>query len=90
MNILSIGGAGYIGSIVSKYLLDNFEHCNVKVFDNLSTGNQDIIKHLDKSSDFILGDILDTEHLTEVLVNHNIDVVLNFASLSLICAIVSS
>ena len=54
MNILVIGGAGYIGSHVCRYFLDR--GISVTVFDNLSSGSR---KNLFPESRFIEGDILD-------------------------------
>ena len=54
MKVLITGGAGYIGSVTSAYLLDNeFE---VNVLDNLSTGHE---KFIDKRAKFFFGDILE-------------------------------
>jgi nucleoside-diphosphate-sugar epimerase len=53
MNILVIGGAGYIGSHVTRELLDR-GHL-VTVFDNLSSG---LRKNLFPEADFVHGDIL--------------------------------
>jgi UDP-glucose 4-epimerase len=53
MNILVIGGAGYIGSHVARELLDRGH--TVAVFDNLSSG---LRENLFKEAAFIHGDIL--------------------------------
>ena len=47
MKALVTGGAGYIGSIVSNYLLDKGHH--VTIIDNLSTGSR---KNLPKKAKF--------------------------------------
>ena len=52
MKVLVVGGAGYIGSHVSRALLDKGHE--VTVFDNLSTG---LTKNLFPESTFIEGDI---------------------------------
>ena len=58
MKVLITGGAGYIGSVTTAYLLDNgFE---VNVLDNLSTGHE---KFIDKRAKFFLGDILDSNSI---------------------------
>ena len=49
MRALVTGGAGYIGSVVSNYLLDKGHH--VTIIDNLSTGS---IKNLPKKRPFII------------------------------------
>ncbi|WP_296333386.1 UDP-glucose 4-epimerase GalE [uncultured Treponema sp.] len=53
MNVLVIGGAGYIGSHVVKELMANGH--KVTVFDNLSSG---LRENLFKENDFIYGNIL--------------------------------
>jgi len=58
MKIAVIGGAGYIGSHVSRELLD-FGH-EVFVYDNLSSG---LRQNLFDEADFTLGDILDVQSL---------------------------
>jgi UDP-glucose 4-epimerase len=58
MKIAVIGGAGYIGSHVSRELLD-FGH-EVFVYDNLSSG---LRQNLFDEADFTLGDILDVKTL---------------------------
>lgn len=62
MKILVIGGAGYIGSHVSKKLLA--EGHQVTVFDNLSTGLKENIL---PSTTFIEGDILFPDQLDSVM-----------------------
>ena len=58
MNILVIGGAGYIGSHVTLALMNDGHR--VTVFDNLSSGSQE---NLFPECRFIKGDILNTEEL---------------------------
>ena len=52
--ILVTGGAGYIGSTVSNYLLDRGHQ--VVIVDNLSTG---FIRNVPKKADFYIFDISD-------------------------------
>jgi UDP-glucose 4-epimerase len=62
VRILVTGGAGYIGSVLSAFLLDcDFE---ITILDNLSTGNQDLI---DPRARFVLGDILDEDNLIDAM-----------------------
>ncbi|MDE6705433.1 MAG: UDP-glucose 4-epimerase GalE [Treponemataceae bacterium] len=63
MNILVIGGAGYIGSHVVKALMAQ-GHA-VTVFDNLSTG---LLQNLFAQNDFIAGDILHPDDLDKAFV----------------------
>ena len=58
MNVLVIGGAGYIGSHVVKELMATGH--KVTVFDNLSSG---LLQNLFKENGFIAGDILYKENL---------------------------
>lgn len=47
MNILITGGAGFIGSHLTEYLLNNTEN-NIIIIDNLCSSNNNIIKNLKK------------------------------------------
>jgi UDP-glucose 4-epimerase len=62
MRVLVTGGAGYIGSVVAAFLIDNGHE--VTTFDNLSNGH---LSSVDKRSHFILGDILKIEELEEAM-----------------------
>jgi len=62
MKIVVIGGAGYIGSHVTRELLDN--GYEVVVYDNLSSGKQ---QNLFPEAQFIEADILDYDELVTVL-----------------------
>ncbi|GAB1484904.1 UDP-glucose 4-epimerase GalE [Treponema sp.] len=62
MKILIIGGAGYIGSHVSREFLDKGHE--VMVFDNLSSGLE---RNLFPEAQFIKGDILDTAALNAAM-----------------------
>ena len=62
MNILIIGGAGYIGSHVTRELLDRGHQ--VTVFDNLSSG---LRENLFPGAAFVHGDILDYTGLSRAM-----------------------
>lgn len=74
MNILVVGGAGYIGSHMVKCLIQGGHH--VMVLDNLSTGYEDAV--LTKT--FFKLDMADSKALTEIFRTYPIDAVFHFAS----------
>jgi UDP-glucose 4-epimerase len=59
--VLVIGGAGYIGSHIVLELCEN--GYDVTVFDNLSTGHK---KNIDSRAEFIRGDILNQNDLSNI------------------------
>ena len=74
MNILVVGGAGYIGSHMVKRLIA--DHHQVVVVDNLSTGYRDAVL----TESFYEVDIADQINLSKVFSQHKIDAVFHFAS----------
>ncbi len=74
MNILIVGGAGYIGSHMVKQLSDA-GHA-VFVLDNLTTGFRDLAKF----GQLIVGDIQDVNFLEGLFRLHSFDGVLHFAA----------
>lgn len=77
--ILCTGGAGFIGSHLVEFLLNNNFH--VRVLDNLSTGNKNNIGHLinNPNFEFIYGDITDLETCKKAC--SNIDIICHQAAL---------
>ncbi len=76
MNILVIGGAGYIGSCTSKALARAGHR--VTVYDNLSTGHRDLVKW----GPLVEGDILDAPRLRDCLKTVRPDGIIHFAAFS--------
>ena len=74
MNVLVIGGAGYIGSHVTYELCD--QGYNVTVLDDLSTG---FINNIDKRANFIQHSFADDSILSKALID--IDCVIHLAAL---------
>lgn len=72
MKILVTGGAGFIGSHITKLLLDMGHQ--VIVYDNLSKG---YLKLVDQRAEFIEGNISDTDMLTQAL--NGVDSVIHMA-----------
>lgn len=79
MNILVIGGAGYIGSHQVKTLCD--KGYQVTVLDNLNTG---FLSAIDSRATFIQGDIRDLDCIRSILIGKKIQAVMHFAALSLV------
>ncbi|MGI8807689.1 MAG: UDP-glucose 4-epimerase GalE [Acidimicrobiales bacterium] len=78
MRALVIGGAGYIGSVVARHLVDAGHH--VTVADNLSKGHRWAVPD---EAEFREVDVRDHAALTSV-VGEGFDAVLHFAALSLV------
>ena len=75
MNILIIGGAGYIGSHVTREFLD-LKHC-CTVYDNLSSG---LRENLFSDAEFVHGDILDYQRLLNAIKGGNFDALVHLAA----------
>ena len=74
MNILVVGGAGYIGSHMVKLL--GQRGCAVTTLDDLSSGHRDAVL----TGDFVQGDMADTELLRGLFARRKYDAVMHFAS----------
>lgn len=75
MNILITGGAGFIGSHLSRKLLD--EGNKVVAVDNLSQGNLDLIKDLLDKDDFVFveADVFDVVKMESIFKHNQFDLV---------------
>jgi UDP-glucose 4-epimerase len=78
MKLLVTGGAGYIGSVVTKQLLEAGHE--VIVFDNLERGHRSAV---DQDAHLIVGDLLDRDAIGGALVG-GFDGVLHFAAFALV------
>jgi UDP-glucose 4-epimerase len=74
MNILVVGGAGYIGSHMVKLLGQH--GCAVTTLDDLSSGHRDAVT----AGDFVQGDMADIKLLRRVFAARKYDAVMHFAS----------
>ena len=84
-NFLVTGGAGFIGSNFTRYLLRTYSDCRVVVYDKLTyAGNLDNLKDVARDFadryTFVLGDICDAERVRSVVRTYQIDTIVNFAA----------
>ncbi|MFH1485577.1 MAG: UDP-glucose 4-epimerase GalE [Chloroflexota bacterium] len=75
MKVLVVGGAGYIGSITARRLLE--QGIEVIVYDNLSTGHR---RAVSDGALFVDGDLADGTRLDGVFRKYKIDAVMHFAA----------
>jgi len=78
LTVLVVGGAGYIGSHITKMLLE--EGHKAIILDNLSTGHKQLIL----GGEFVLGDLGDVSLLDRIFQQYRIDAVMHFAAFSLV------
>ena len=78
MNYVITGGAGFIGSYITKALVEQGH--NVTILDNLNTGKEKNLELIKKKINFVKGDILDNKLLEEIMVD--IDGVFHQAALA--------
>jgi UDP-glucose 4-epimerase len=75
MNILITGGAGYIGSHVTKQLIDR--KYNIIILDNLKTGDKRLIN---QKANFIKGDIRNKKVVKNIIEEYNIRTIIHLAA----------
>lgn len=78
MNVLVVGGAGYIGSHMVR-MLDRNGH-DVTVLDNLSTGFAPAVT----AGELVVGDMADQSLVEKILGGKKIDAVMHFAACALV------
>jgi dTDP-glucose 4,6-dehydratase len=81
--VLITGGAGFIGSNFVRYILTKYPHCRVVVYDKLTyAGNLDSLVDVenDPRYSFVRGDICDRELVGQVVREHEIEAIVNFAA----------
>ena len=83
MKILITGGAGYIGSHITKQLLEQTQH-NIYVLDNLTTGFNSTINTLQniRSFSFLQIDLANFEQVADVFKTTKIEAIFHFAAYS--------
>lgn len=75
MKILVTGGAGYIGSFMTKRLLDDGHQ--VVVADNLKRGHKEAV---DTRAELVVGDLRDERFLKTLFEHHQIEAIIHFAA----------
>jgi dTDP-glucose 4,6-dehydratase len=81
VNILVTGGAGFIGSNFTRYWVEQHPDDRVVVLDLLTyAGNLENLDDLEGRFTFVQGDIAATDRMADVLREHQVDVVVNFAA----------
>ncbi|EOW9526948.1 dTDP-glucose 4,6-dehydratase [Bacillus cytotoxicus] len=83
MNILVTGGAGFIGSNFIHYILRTHQTYRIINYDLLTySGNLDNLQsvHQDSRYFFVQGDIQNRELVQNVILQHRIDCIMNFAA----------
>jgi len=80
MKYMVVGGAGFIGSHVTKKLIAEKPEVEVLIYDNFSSGSEEHLGTLlnDKRLQIIKGDIKDLERLTKAV--EGVDIVYSLAS----------
>ena len=78
MNILVVGGAGYIGSHACRHLIDAGH--TVSVYDNLSRGHREAVPE----GLLIEGEVADRGKLVRVIRERQIEAVMHFAAFALV------
>ena len=79
MNVLVVGGAGYIGSHMVR-ILTRTNHTPI-IFDNLSTGHKKLVP---KNTAFFKGDLKNLPDIEKVFKKYKIDAVMHFAASALV------
>ncbi|MEZ4642854.1 MAG: dTDP-glucose 4,6-dehydratase [Chloroflexota bacterium] len=82
-NIMVTGGAGFIGSNFTTYMLNKYPEYNIIVYDKLTyAGNLDNLLQVTGNPryTFVHGDICDAAAVAQTIQTHNIDTIVNFAA----------
>jgi dTDP-glucose 4,6-dehydratase len=84
-NLMITGGAGFIGSNFTRYMLQAYPDYHVVVYDKLTyAGNLDNLKDVERDFEgryaFVKGDICDADKVGQTLREQQIDTVVNFAA----------
>lgn len=82
-NLLITGGAGFIGANFVHYMLASYDDLNLVVYDKLTyAGNLENLQPVadDPRYTFYQGDICDAAQVEQIIQQHDIDTIVNFAA----------
>lgn len=77
LRVLITGGAGYIGSVVNRYLLSQYRHIETIVLDSFVNGHKDALPY---DQIYYEGDCRDVKLLDKIFSETKIDVVIHLAA----------
>src|SRR5690606_34326269 len=83
MHVLVTGGAGFIGSNFIRYMLQQHEQVHIVNLDLLTyAGNSENLQEFtnDPRYTFVKGNIGDSQLVDNLIQQHNIDIIVNFAA----------
>lgn len=83
MHVLVTGGAGFIGSNFIRYMLQQHEQVHIVNLDLLTyAGNSENLQEFtnDPRYTFVKGNIGDSQLVDDLIQQHNIDIIVNFAA----------
>ncbi|MFN8473780.1 MAG: dTDP-glucose 4,6-dehydratase [Anaerolineae bacterium] len=83
--VLITGGAGFIGSNFTRYMLETYDDLSVVVYDKLTYAGrlenlQDLAERFQGRYAFVRGDIADRALVEETARTHDVDTIVNFAA----------
>lgn len=87
MNILVIGGAGYIGSNVTNLLHNRNDKDYILILDNFSTGRKEALV---PDVDWVYADVRNLEQLDSIFKYKEFDVVFDFSAMTVVSESVSA
>ena len=80
-SILITGGAGFIGANFVKYMLKQYPNSKLIILDALTyAGNMKTLEEELSQITFIKGSINNATLVSEILIDHDINIIINFAA----------
>lgn len=79
-NVLITGGAGFVGTHLVKYLLENSPHCRIVIVDNMNNPSRDFDLE-NKSTIFYNEDIRNRDAFCEIVKRERVDTCIHLAAI---------